>query len=303
MVPPDPSRGPGSVPADVEPHVHIPADPLREWPTLRRVGVRLPLRDYLGELWRRREFAVTVPMGELRAQNQDTMLGQLWHLLNPLLLIAVYYLIFGVILDMSARQENYVAFLIVGVITFDYTRTAMTSGARMIVKNRQLIRSINFPRALLPVSGLISETITFLYAIPVMWLLLLTTGVRPSWGWLLVVPILVLQAMFNLGVGMATARATFHLRDMQQVLPYALRIWFYMSGVLFPITEALVQNDALRFVLQLNPMYAYIEMAREAFIEGVFAPRVWAMGAAWSIIVLVLGFVYFRRAESEYGRV
>lgn len=285
----------------------LPADPVAAWPELRRVGIRLPLRDYLAEMWRRREFAVTVPLGELRAQNQDTALGTLWHLLNPLFLVGVYYLIFGVILDVSDRApevQPYVAFLLVGVIVFDYTRTSMQSGARMIVKNRQLVQSINFPRAILPVSALVAETITYLYAIPVMWLLLLLIpDVGPSWGWLLVVPLVLLQATFNLGLAMATARLTFHFRDVQQVLPFFLRLWFYVSGVLFPITPSLVADDTLRFVLQLNPMWAFVEIGREAFINGVFAWRPWAIGAAWAIVLLLVGFTYFRRAESEYGRV
>jgi teichoic acid transport system permease protein len=102
-------------------------DPTEAHPELRRVGVKLPLRDYIREVWRRREFAVTVPMGELRANNQDTALGQLWHLLNPLLLVGVYYFMFGLILQIDERRgmdiDDYLQFLIVGVLTFNFTRS------------------------------------------------------------------------------------------------------------------------------------------------------------------------------------
>jgi teichoic acid transport system permease protein len=283
----------------------LPDDVLAHYPGLRRVGARLPLRDYLVELWRRREFAVTVPMGELKAQNQDTALGQVWHLLNPLMLIGVYYFVFGIVLGVDSRRgvDNYLPFLIVGVITFNYTRSAVQSGARMIVKNRRLVQSINFPRAILPVSSIVSESVTHLYAIPVMLVLLVATGESPRWSWLLLVPIVALHALFNLGLSMLVARFAFHYRDVQNLMPYLLRLWFYMSGVLYPITPELIGSDAIRFVLQLNPIWSIIEVSRDALLDGQVVGRVWALAVGWTAVVLVFGFAYFRRAENEYGRV
>jgi teichoic acid transport system permease protein len=283
----------------------IPDDVLARYPNLRRVGASLPLRDYLTEVWRRREFAITVPLGELKAQNQDTTLGQLWHLLNPLMLIGVYYFVFGVVLGVSERGgvDNYLPFLIVGVIVFNYTRSAVQAGARMIVKNRRLVQFINFPRAILPVSSIVSETVSHFYAVPVMLLLLMLTGEQPRFSWLLLVPIIALQALFNLGLSMMVARFAFHFRDVQNFMPYLLRLWFYMSGVLYPITAELIGRDWVRLLLQLNPIWSIIEISRDALLDGEFQPAVWGLALAWTLVSLVLGFVYFRRAESEYGRV
>jgi teichoic acid transport system permease protein len=289
----------------------LPPDPRVVWPELRRVGIRLPLRAYLAELWRRREFAITVPLGELKAQNQDTALGQLWHLLNPLFLILIYWFIFGVVLGVTGRRgvEFYLPFLIVGVITYNYTRSSVQTGARMIVKNRKLVQSINFPRAILPISAMVSETISHLYAIPVMFLLLMVVegGPRPMWSWLLIVPIIVVQALFNLGLSMTVARLAFHFRDVQQVLPYLLRLYLYMSGVIIPLTSDRIADrvpDWLMMILKINPMYNIIEMAREAVLDGrIVIPRVWLLGPAWALVLLVFGFWYFRKAENEYGNV
>lgn len=284
----------------------IPADPTAVWPSLRPIGAKPGLREYLQDLWQRRDFAREVPLAELQAQNQDTVLGQLWHLLNPLLLVGVYYLIFDVILDVGERGgvTNFIAFLLIGVMGFNYTRTAVQSGARMIVKNRKLVQSISFPRAILPISAMIGETVAHAYALVVMFLILPLTGVRPSWTWLLVFPIVALQAAFTLGAAMFTARVTFHFRDIQQVLPYLLRLWFYASGVLFPVTSRFEGlTPTMEFILKLNPMWALLEIARDAFMYGRVSPKVWALATVWSIGVLMFGFWYFRRAESEYGRV
>ena len=296
------------LPAPAEPA--LPDDVLATYPQLRRVGAKLPLRDYIRELWRRREFAITVPLGELRAQNQDTSLGQLWNLLNPLFLIAIYYFIFGFVLGVEGRRgvEDYLPFLIVGVITFNYTRSAMQSGARMIVKNRRLVQSINFPRAILPISSIVSETISQLYALPVMLILLLLTNltdsvVIPTWYWLLLPLILVIQALFNLGLAMTVGRFAFHFRDVQNFMPYALRLWFYMSGVLIPITEELIANDTLRFILQLNPAWSIIEISRDALLYQMAVGWKWGLAGGWTVLLLIGGFLYFRQAENEYGRV
>ena len=282
----------------------IPDDPVARWPNLRRVGVRSSLRAYIADLWRWRNFMVTVPMNELRAQNQDTVLGQIWHLLNPLMLAFIYYAIFGLILGISrGGVENYSAFLIVGVIVFNYTRTSLRSGAKTIVTNRKLVQTINFPRAVLPLSATIEGVVSHTFAIVVMWLVLLATGVRPTTTWLLVIPLIVLHSVFNLGLMLLTARFAFHFRDTQQFLPYALRIWFYVSGVLIPIEARFVAFDTVRVILQANPIYIIIEIARDAFIHNTIDPTKWWTASAWAVGLLIAGFAYFHRAESEYGLV
>lgn len=283
----------------------IPDDLLERFPELRRVGLLLPTRDYLRELWARREFAVTVPLGELKAQNQDTSLGQLWHLLNPAFLIAVYFFIFDVVLNVSERGgvDNYLSYLVVGVLTFDYTRSAIQSGARMIVKNRRLVQSINFPRAILPVSAIVSESFSHLYAVAVMLVLLPFIGEPLQFTWLLLPVIFLVQALFNLGLAMAVARFAFHFRDAQNFMPYLLRLWFYMSGVLYPVTEAFVGRPVIVWMLRANPAWVIIEISRDALLDGEFVVWKWALALAWTTVILTFGFWYFRRAESEYGGV
>lgn len=274
------------------------------WPSLRRIGVRSALREYLRELWQWRNFIITVPMNELRAQNQNTLLGQIWHLLNPLMLALIYYVLFGLILGISrGGVPNYSAFLIVGVIVFNYTRTALRSGASTIVTNRKLVQTVNFPRAVLPLSTMIEGVVSHAFALVVMALVLLFTGVRPTVMWLLVVPIVLLHSVFNLGLVLFTSRFAFHFRDTQQFLPYVLRIWFYLSGVLIPIEERFVTMPAARAVLQANPIYVIIETARDAFIDGAFDPAKWRTAGVWALGLLIAGFLYFRHAESEYGLV
>lgn len=268
---------------------------------LHELGGRTPLAAYLRELWARRHLAVALPLGTMRAENRDSVLGGLWHLLNPLLLAAVYYLIFGVILRTTGGTDNFIAFLTIGVFIFYYTSRSVTSGARAIVANQALMRSIRFPRAVLPVSAVLGELMALAFAVVVMLVVTLVTGERPTLAWLLLVPILATQTVFNLGLAFIVARLTDHFRDVEPFLPFVLRIWLYVSGVFYSV-ERFLEDDSVLSLLRLNPAYAFITLARGALLEGGSAAGDWAVATAWSLVLLVGGFAFFRAHEQAYGR-
>ena len=118
--------------------------------------------SYISKLAERREFIIKVPKHELRSQQMGTLLGNVWHLLNPILSIAVYALIFGVILKVDRGVNNFVSFVAVGVFIFSFTQKSVITGSQSLIKNRGLIRSISFPRALLPITSVTTEFLAFL---------------------------------------------------------------------------------------------------------------------------------------------
>lgn len=279
---------------------------------LTELGRRMPVTAYIRSIWRRREFAWAVPLNELRAQNMDTVLGNLWHLLNPLLLVGVYWVVFGAILDISASDRApglpdipYVAFLAIGVFLFQYSQKCTIQGAKSIVSNVGLIRSMQFPRAILPLSAVIQETIALMPALVLMFIVVLIFGVTPNPAWLLIIPIVMLQAVFNLGAAMYVARFTDYFRDLQNVLPYVFRLLFYLSGVIFPAERFLTEENGLEQYLVLfdiNPLYAFITAARDAILQGAVDPILWISMTVWSVVLVVTGFFYFRADEHRYGR-
>lgn len=279
---------------------------------LIELGRRMPVRAYIRSIWDRREFALAVPVNELRAQNMDTVLGTLWHLLNPLLLVAVYWVVFGAILDISASERAeglpdipYVAFLAIGVFLFQYSQKCTIQGAKSIVGNVGLIRSMQFPRAILPLSAVIQETIALLPALGLMFAVVLVFGVPPNPLWVLIVPLVAIQAMFNLGAAFFVSRFTSYFRDLQNVLPYVFRLLFYLSGVIFPAERFLTEENGLdRYLIffDLNPLYAFITAARDAILEGTVDVWRWTSMLVWTVVLLVAGFFYFRADEHRYGR-
>lgn len=270
---------------------------------LTRIGVQPSLGGYLRDIWDRREFVRTVAIGDLRAQNQNTFLGNLWHLLNPMFLAAVYYLIFGIIFNAQGRVPNYPAFLVTGLLVFMYTRKAMMSGSRTIVTNLSLMQAISFPRASLPISSVITDTMGQMFTLAALAVFVMITGAFPQATWLLVVPAFAMQAVWNLGLAFITARLTYHFRDMEQLLPYVVRIWMYLSGLFF--TAEFVDERASELVstlFRLNPMYAFMTIFRDALLAGEFVPQHWLTAIAWTTVAFGVGFLFFWWHETEYSR-
>ena len=266
---------------------------------LRRMGVRPRFGDYLTGLWARREFAMLVPLGDMRQRSMDTVLGGAWHLLNPLIQAGIYYLLFGVILQQRGGIENYAAWLIVGLFTYAFTQKAVQSSSRIIVVKAQMLRSLNFPAAILPISVNLSELLAHLPALLVMVGIVAATGAPPALTWLLLPVLTALQLVFNLGLSLITSRLTVHFRDMDHLLSHLLRIWFYFSGILFPVT--LAPEGPLRTLLTINPPHTFIAVARGLLLDGRVdaVALIWAAG--WAVASIVLGGAWFHRHEGRYA--
>ena len=272
---------------------------------LARLGGRPRLKDYLRSLWERREFAIAIPRAELHAQHRNTALGNLWHLLDPAIQVLVYWLVFAKILGVTRGIEggNIVGFLAIGVFVWHFTTKSVRQGAKSITSNEGLVRAIAFPRALLPASVVMAELYAFGYALAAMFVAVIITGEVPHWTWLVIVPILLIQVVFNLGLALMFARMADSFRDILQILPYTLRIIGYMSGVLFPIEKRLDQLPELAIVMDYNPAYLFMRTARDAILyDRLPLARHWAVLVAWAVGLLIIGFLFFLGREHEYGR-
>lgn len=268
---------------------------------LRRLGVRPPLRRYVASLWSRRDFIVALPMGQLTSRNADTLLGGIWHLLNPLALVGAYYLIFGVIFEARRSIENFAAFLVIGVFVFHFTAKCLNGGAKTIASNGGIIRTVNMPRAVFPVGSVLGELLAHLPALAIMVAFVIATGepVEPAWG--LLVPAVLLQTLFNLGLSFWVGRLTFHFGDVRNMLPFVTRLWLYLSGVFFVGTR--IPEGAVRTAFELNPLQVFISLHRQVLLDGTMTANTWVGAAVWTAAALVSGLLFFWWREESYGRV
>lgn len=270
---------------------------------LELMSQRPPIGQYLRQLWARREFIIQLPLGSWRQQHMNTVFGAFWHLLSPILLSGVYYLIFGILLNIRGEIDNYPIYLIAGIITYRFTQKSIQQGAKAVVKNEKMLHNIRFPAAVLPLSSTITETLAQGPALLVLAGFALATGEAPHLLWLLLVPLTLIQAVFNFGLATITARLTVHFRDTEEILTYILRIGFYLSGVLIGPERipSGAEYDWARTVFHLNPAYAFIQVVRGLLQESTINMGALGVASAWTAGILLVGFVYFWRFEGRYA--
>ncbi|WP_399885746.1 ABC transporter permease [Streptomyces sp. BBFR51] len=273
-------------------------------------GARPSLPQYVRQLWARRHFIGAFSTAKLTAQYSQAKLGQVWQVMTPLLNAAVYYFIFGMLMNTSRGVEDFVPFLVTGVFVWTFTQSSIMAGTRAISGNLGLVRALHFPRAALPVSFCLQQLQQLIFSMAALVVILLAFGVPPSMSWMLAVPALVLQFVFNAGVAMVMARVGSKIPDMAQLMPFLLRTWMYGSGVMFSIQRMTGPDSDLPSwvgpLLQVNPAVVYIDLMRFALIDTFDAsqlpPHVWALAAGWAVVAGIGGFIYFWKAEETYGR-
>ena len=330
----------------------LPDEPLAELAArygLRQTAVRPPLRGYARELWQRRYFISGFATARNIAMYTEARLGQVWQVLTPLLNAAVYYLIFGLLLNTSRGVPDFISFLVTGIFVFNFTQRAFITSSQVIRDTLPLIRALYFPRACLPLGYVLIELQQLILSFAVLFAIVLIAGEPVTPYWLLIIPALILQSVFNVGAGLILARWGASFDDVSQLLPFIVRTWMYTSGVLFSLqaltltlTGKLHDHPTIAYLLQINPAAVYITLSRYALLEKYRAampgaqpynrhncnlyrvfpghegyqslsaychptglpsiPALWFYGAGWAVAAVVIGFLFFWRAEARYGR-
>jgi teichoic acid transport system permease protein len=273
-------------------------------------GARPTLPAYVRQLWARRHFITAFATAKLTAQYSQAKLGQVWQVATPLLNAAVYYFIFGELMGTSRGVPDYIPFLVTGVFVWTFTQSSIMAGTRAISGSLGLVRALHFPRAALPVSYALQQLQQLLFSMAALFVILLCVGVPVSVSWLLAVPALALQFVFNAGVAMIMARMGAKTPDIAQLMPFVLRTWMYVSGVMWSIDKVLTAHQDMPHIvlvaLECNPAAVYIDLMRFALIDTFHASQlphhVWALAVGWALLAGVGGFIYFWKAEETYGR-
>jgi teichoic acid transport system permease protein len=258
-----------------------------------------PLRSYVHELWRRREFAVELARTKLREQNFDTAFGQLWLVLNPLLMALVYFILVDILRASDSRNSEFFAHLVAGLFLFQIVQHSLTVGVRSVTKGGRLILNSAFPRALLPLSAVITAFMRFLPTMIIYIPIHFASGLPVNANLLWCVPIVVLFLLTASGLAMLVAAAQVYFRDLSNFLPYTLRIWLYVSPVLYYADEV---PQRYKWMLDLNPLAGLLTAWSDVLIAGN-PPDAAAMlqGLAWGIGIFVAAGLFFLSREREFA--
>ncbi len=236
---------------------------------LKLSGARPSLARYLAMLWQRRHFIVGYATARNISMYTEAKLGQVWQILTPLLNAGVYYLIFGELFQTSRAVNHFPAFLLVGVFVFAFTERSIVTGSNVMRANLQLIRALYFPRASLPLAYVIVELQQMLIGMVVCVVAMLASEQWPTRHWLLLIPVILLQTLFNTGAALVFARLGGAVADVSELIPFFMRISRYFCGVMYLVfTVTYRYPHWVQWVLSLNPFAVYISLFRVAFMTS-----------------------------------
>ncbi|MEI8410330.1 MULTISPECIES: ABC transporter permease [unclassified Kribbella] len=263
--------------------------------------VGLPaLRPYFKALWQRREFAAEMSRTNIRAANTNTFFGQVWLVLNPLLLAAVYYLLVDIIAGGSSKVDaaERFAHMCGGLFAFYYFSGAMTAGAASVVGGGKLLMNQSFPRMLLPLSAVRTAFFRFLPTLVVYLAIHLAMRQPLGWQMLLAPAFLIMLTVFAAGMGMIFAALQVYFRDTTSFLPYFVRIWLYLSPVLWFAEQAPAKFKGF---IQYNPLYSLIGGWTDLLVRADIPDlKMWLGAGFWALAAFVIGSLFFMSREREF---
>lgn len=271
---------------------------------LQRIGQRPNFGEYIMQLWNRRAFIIFDAKARVQSGHENHHLGSLWLILTPLLSGISYYLIFGVLLNTQKGIENFIGYLMIGVFTFQMTTRSIIGGAGSISGNRSMIRAFQFPRAALPIALNIRELLSSIPVTIVMLIIIIISAPNEeiTWRWLLIIPIVFLQFIFNMGIGMILARAVSKIPDLSMLLSFIMRLWLYASAVFFAASRW-DSVPLMHYIMEINPIYIVIRSIRESVLYATTPSlQSWVTMGVWAAGAFAVGLVVFWHGEESYGR-
>jgi ABC-type polysaccharide/polyol phosphate export permease len=256
-----------------------------------------PLTRYWKSLWSRRTFISEYSRSELREQHFDSVFGQLWLVLNPLLLSAVYFLLI-VIIGGSSDSIRY-AHLTATLFLFYLVSNSLTGGVKSITAGQRLILNTAFPRIMLPISAVVIAIFKFLPTLFVFLVIRTLVGLPFSWQMLWAFPVLLIGMLLALGLAITISCINVYFRDISSFLPYLTRTLLYLSPILY---EASALKPELLAIEVVNPLFPLLDSWSRAIVHGQ-APHTSSLLAAlaWAVGILLIGTYFFLSREREFA--
>jgi ABC-type polysaccharide/polyol phosphate export permease len=265
------------------------------------------LFNNLRELYRYRVLIQSLVNRELKARYRGTVLGFLWSFFNPLLLMVVYTIVFGLIINPRDPTFNnspwlYALYLFSGVLPWVWFSSSSIESANVLMIHGNLIKKIIFPAEILPIVTVSSNLIHFSFGLPILFLFLFVFG-KYLTVYVIFLPIVVLvQFIFALGFGFLISSLTVHFRDIKDILANLLTFWFFATPIVYPVSfESVKKSGLLRTLLNLNPMTHIIGGYHDCLFYG--------RGIQWdslgltllvSLALFILGYTVFDRLRDSF---
>jgi len=258
----------------------------------------LPKLGFYGKsLWSRRTFIREYSKSELKEQHFDSVFGQLWLVLNPLLLSAVYFIL--IVIIGGATDSTRYAHLTASLFLFYLVSNSLSGGVKSVTAGQRLILNTAFPRIMLPISAVVVAVFKFVPTLFVFFVIKAVIGTPFTWQMLWAIPVLAITIFFSLAVAITISCINVYFRDIASFLPYLTRTLLYLSPILY---EATALKPKLRALEIFNPLFPILDAWSRAMVHGQ-APHMSSLlqGLAWAFGIFIFGTYFFLSREREFA--
>lgn len=260
---------------------------------------------HLQTLWQYRGLVRNLVVRDLKLRYRSSFLGFGWSLLNPLLVIAVLTFVFSVIFPSRPLGVPFPAFLLPGVLAWNYLAAGLLAGMGSITGNVALVSKIYFPREVLPIAAVLAHGVNFLLAFPVMVAALIVLGMGVSWAYALLPVVLISQTLFVLGVAMILAGVNVYFRDTGVIMEVILFAWMFLTPIFYNLADVVKSRppgDPTWLLGVFNPMAIYLSEYRQLLLaQPDPGPFFGVRGVAIGVGVFLIGYVMFTRLSRRFG--
>ncbi len=264
-----------------------------------RGWVRLGLR----ELWQFRELLYFLTWKNILIRYKQAVLGVLWAVLNPIITMVVFTVIFNRLLGVSSGSYGvpYAVFTFTGLLPWNLFAGSLSSAGNSLVGNANLITKVYFPRLVIPSSAVLGTVPDFLLGLVVLGVLMAVYGVMPTWH-IVFLPFFVLLALVTaLGVSLWLSALYVLYRDVQYIIPFLIQLWFFLSPVTYPTSQ--IPTGWVSVIYNLNPMTGVLGGFRWALLGQQAPGSLFWLSSVMTLIVFMGGLYYFRRMERVFADV
>lgn len=237
----------------------------------------------------------------LKLRYRQTFIGVAWVVLQPVITLAIFAIVFGHYGGLPAQGIPYAAFVFPALCVWTYVSAAVGAAAIELVAHQELVTKVYFPRVLAPVSALLSALPDLLISLLLSGIVIAISGVVPGWAIVLLPVWLFAAGLVALGAGLLLAAVNVRFRDVRHTLPFLIQTWFFVSPVVY--AGNLVGDGLLRAVLALNPMVGVIDGLRWSLVDAPAPPASDALGLITLTALVVGGVLYFRASERRFADV
>jgi lipopolysaccharide transport system permease protein len=253
----------------------------------------------LVSLWHHRDLLYFLVWRDVKIRYKQTIIGAAWAILQPLLTLIVFSLIFGRVAKIPSDNLPYPVFMLSALLPWNLFASSLARGGDSVVNNAGLLSKVYFPRLILPIAAILSPLLDFAMAFVVLIVLMIWYGIVPNIG-VVTLPLFVGLAMLTaLGVGMVLAAMNARYRDVGYAVPFLVQLWMFVSPVTYPVSMI---PERWRFVYSLNPMAGVVEGFRWALLSKQSPDfGVIAISAATVVVLLVPALAFFRQTERTFA--